>query len=403
MTITAGIKSGTTALDWQSLAGTAPFPQLFTRLSAFIAAVNATPGNESWQLTLLKTHASSTGTMRGMVLKLGTPVEDWLLQLLMPADNFANSFLRVGRFKNWTDDGANEGYGTLLNVGMTDPAVDCHSGSGFLTPWSNQPYALTFVQETEPGVEFFYFRSDCTTVPADPNGESGGRPWDFLLYRHRQYSAWCFNMPMNSYRSGCQYNSVNQYERVERQGYNFVKLDRFVMKGYPLITNKRSATGALSPDGMPSLCPAPLWIGSYGGVEWPYPERLNQVFCRFDRLEMRYYQLGRAFGGNVWLVLPIAQPPAAQSGWTSFSAYSGWRTGISQMTFLDGMPGWLPSALQPQRLDAPAARQSISGVLSHPVLSAFLVDAIEGRAPAGPGSGPGRPAEGVLWPRVVRR
>ncbi|APD47076.1 hypothetical protein [Synechococcus sp. SynAce01] len=211
MTLSGGLR---TSPCWIGRAQAAPrLLPVLTRLLAFIATVNATPGNENAQLTVLKRNTDATGSQRGMVLRLQTPTEDWVLQWVHPVSDLETPLLRVGRARNWLDDGGNGGYGSLLNVSALDPAVDCRNGgSNVMIPSTCSPGVLLWAQDTTPG------RSGGCSMPIRAWCRSTQRcgewrPWTFLLFRQAGTAGWCVMFPAQN-PSGCLLNLQQQYETL---------------------------------------------------------------------------------------------------------------------------------------------------------------------------------------------
>ncbi|MCT4365691.1 hypothetical protein FB106_11479 [Synechococcus sp. Ace-Pa] len=408
MTLSGGLRTSA-LLDWQSAGGTAPYSQFFTRLLAFIATVNATPGNENAQLTVLKRNTDATGSQRGMVLRLQTPTEDWVLQWVHPVSDLETPLLRVGRARNWLDDGSNGGYGRLLNVSALDPAVDCRNGgSNVMIPSTCSPGVLLWAQDTTPGAEWWLFHADSTVVPFDPNGAANGRPWTFLLFRQAGTAGWCVMFPAQN-PSGCLLNLQQQYETLRSSTQSlagFSGLARYAARGVAVTSNTRSSTGAASES--PQLQPLPLrfWMGRVSGGEWAYPQRLEQQFRTLDLEGVRLFQIGRAWFQMTWLQIGLAELAAmpAVAGWTTFAAYSGWVAGMTDLLLVPNLPAFDDAPPLPLNGTNQAAYVPAALAMAHPLQRVWMLELLQDPPDGGDGGGPGgssRPEAGVLWPRTV--
>ncbi|MCP9820044.1 hypothetical protein KBZ18_11140 [Synechococcus sp. Cruz-9H2] len=404
----AGVRTSS-ALDWQSSGGSAAYSQFFSRLLAFIATVNATPGNESCQLAVLKRNTDATDVRRGMVLRLSTPLEDWVLHWVHPVELWQTPTLLVGRAKNWLDDGSNGGYGSLLNVSATDPAVDCRNGGGsVMIPSSCSPGVLLWAQDTTPGAEWWLFHADSTVMPFDPNGEANGRPWTFLLFRQPGTDGWCVLFPGTT-PVGCLLNTQLHYEALSSSTLSLsgsFGLARYAARGAVVSSNIRTAAGVVSVSERLWPLPPDFWMGrTTTGSDWAYPERLLQQFRTIDLDGSRLFLIGRPWFQMTWLQVQLADLPLVPtaSGWTTFSAYSGWTAGMTDLVLVDGLPVFEYDTIQPLNGTDQAAYVPAAQAMLHPLQRAAFIELLEqqgGPGDGGPGGeGGGRPAAGVLWPR----
>jgi len=156
-------------------------------------------------------------------------------------------------------------------------------------------------------------------------------------------------------------------------------------------------------DPQPYRMPAAIWFGPCNSNPVTYPGRANDVHGTFVLDGKRLHQLGRAVDPDWWISFPVATPPAAVAGWTSFADFS-WRPRTSRLTLQEIPQVVSGSELTPadprSRPYAPVALLLVNDLLE-PMAEAGLAyrDVVIDPGGGGGATGGGqRPTEGVLWP-----
>ncbi len=401
------------SLNWMASGSEDPFPLFIERLAAFIALVNANPGNHNHQLTILRTHLSSLAQLRrGLVLKLGGPTEDWIWFFIQPTsgtDHTAATY-QGGVSTLYADNTSNDGYGALAAGSQADqrltlsPTLNASAAAAFevMTPQSG-PSAVLYAQDTTPGREWFVFNGDAAAAPMathlNPN------PWTFFLGREERTARWMALLRrLNGLvpSSNGRYGLVTDFSPLVQVSLSAQAQKAVSRAQLHLRHLVQSSAGfwSLTLDRRPSALPPPIWFGPCVSDPLLFPERAHFVHGRIVLAGHSYFQLGRAVDPDWWIRFPTTALPPAAAGWTAFSDFP-WRSRshalvLHEYPLTDGA-----TAL----LSHPSTTRSFTGatqILRHRLMrqagEALLAEQGVVIESAGPSTAQ-RPSAGVLWPR----
>lgn len=148
MPVTVEFQSwGSVDYNWLDNTGATSAPvQIYNKLVAWAATVNANPSCANRQVTILKgPDASSSADFVGFVFQLNSPSPNSTVYCNVRSSSTTN--LVATTTTNWTDDGANGGYGTYSGSSGSDTAI----------AWAVSGVTAEFAVATgtEDGEEFF--------------------------------------------------------------------------------------------------------------------------------------------------------------------------------------------------------------------------------------------------------
>ncbi len=407
MTLTACARTwGPDAYNWASSAATDVGMRLHEAFSAFAATVNATPANADLQLSVLRNHASATGTTSyGFAWRLGHPVSPLVLSFHNVSlvqgfsSSTASALLRLGLASNWIDDSSNGGYGSFSATLLSTNRGLSHYGPTGTPAVAGLEGTLIVVFDTTPGAEFFL------ATLLRPGDDNYSLNLSILLFRSPAVSGWSLWF----HRASGYVGMIGSNDRWSWRGdtplavssisggFNNQQITApITWQVIPLATGPVQFNSVQPRLTLPPL----LWAG----------ENLQSDPRRLGRFTDpggggTFYQLGSAGGfvEDLWLRLPSPGPPVL-SGWSAIGSLS-WRT-LSDRFSVVAQPPLSPSLVGPGSVPDLIADWSpnaagLAGVQQHPLYAQQLAAAGGLGNGSGGGGGSGRPLTGVLWPRRV--
>ncbi len=406
MTLTACARTwGPDTYNWATSAATDVGMRLHEAFSAFAAAVNATGANAELQLSVLRNHASATGTTSyGFAWRLGHPVSPLVLSFhnLSLAQGFSSStasaLLRLGLASAWIDDTSNGGYGNFSSTLLSANRGLSHYGPSGTPAVAGLEGTLLVVFDATPGAEFFL------ATLLRPGDDNYSLNLSILLFRSPAVSGWSLWF----HRARAYIGMFSSNDRWSWRGQS-PEVVSFVSgaSGTQQINAPIAwqviplATGPVQFNSVQPrlLLPPLLWNGDNQHTD---PRRLG----RFSDPGGggTFYQLGAAGGAldDLWLRLPSSPPPSVLSGWAAIGSLS-WRS-LSDRFSVMALPPLSPSLIGPASVpdlitDWSPNAAGLAGVQQHPLYAQQLAAAGGLGGGTGSGGGSGRPATGVLWPR----